>query len=158
MSPTVTGYAASTLGSLALLLVAWRWPRAGRLLYAVLFVVAGAFNLVTAIRAPQLYVKGFAPLAFPPMNEFIERVLVLAPDVFVGTIALGQLAIAVAIALGRGALLWAGVTGAATFLVAISWLGAGAAFPTNLVLAAGAVLLLRAARPRAAAGSSRRSA
>jgi hypothetical protein len=52
------------------------------------------------------------------------------------------------LALGRGLLLWLGAVGAACFLVAISWLGVGAAFPTNLVLAAGVVLLLRAQRPR----------
>jgi hypothetical protein len=56
--------------------------------------------------------------------------------------------VAIALALGRGLLLWLGVVGAACFLVAISWLGMGAAFPTNLVLAAGVVLLLRARRPR----------
>jgi len=46
-----------------------------------------------------------------------------------------------------GPLLWLGVVGAACFLVAISWLGVGAAFPANLVMAAGVLLLLRG-RPR----------
>jgi len=53
------------------------------------------------------------------MRQFIERVVSLAPDAFVLAIAVGQL------------------------LVAISWPGVGAAFPTNLVLAAGVLLLLR---------------
>ena len=50
---------------------------------------------------------------------------------------------AVVLTVGRGVLLGFGVVGAASLLVAISWLGAGAAFPLNLVLAAGVVLLLR---------------
>jgi membrane protein implicated in regulation of membrane protease activity len=81
------------------------------------------------------------------MREFIERVVALAPDAFVLAIAAGQVLAGVALALGRGALLWLGVVGAACFLVAISWLGVGAAFPTNLVLAAGVLALLRARRP-----------
>ena len=143
MSTVATGYLFTSIVSVMMLAVAWRWPRAGRLLYAVLFFAAGVFNAVTAVRTPQVYVDGFAPHAFPPMREFIERIVVLAPDAFVLTIAAGQVLVAVALTVGRGVLLWLGVVGAAFFLVAISWLGVGAAFPLNLVLAAGVVLLLR---------------
>jgi hypothetical protein len=131
-----------------MLVVAWRRPRVGRRLYAALFLGAGIFNAVTAVRTPQVYVQRFAPHALPPVREFIERVVALVPDAFVLTIAAGQVLVAVALAFGRGLLLWFGVVGAACFLVAISWLGVGAAFPTNLVMAAGVVLLLRARRLR----------
>lgn len=111
--------------------------------YAVLFLAAGIFNAVTALRTPAVYVTGFAAHAFPPMREFIERVVALAPDAFVLTIAAGQVLVAFALTLGRWLPLWAGVVGAACFLVAISWLGVGAAFPANLVLAAGVLGLVR---------------
>jgi hypothetical protein len=80
------------------------------------------------------------------MREFIERVVALAPDAFVLSIAAGQVMVALALAVGRGFLLWAGVVGAACFLGAISWLGMGAAFPMNVVMAAGVALLLRGRR------------
>jgi hypothetical protein len=126
-----------------MLLLAWRRPRAARWAYALLFLGAGVFNAVTALRTPEVYVTGFAPHAIGPFRDFIERVVALAPDAFVLTIAAGQALVAVALAAGRGLLLVAGAVGAALFLVALSWLGVGAAFPTNLVLAAGAILLVR---------------
>jgi hypothetical protein len=144
MTPIAIAYLVTVVASTAMLLASWRWPRAGRLLYAALFLGAGIFNAVTAVRTPQVYVTGFAPHAFPPMREFIERVVALAPDAIVLTIATCQVFVAIALALGRGALFWAGVAGAACFLVGISWLGVGAGFPMNLVLAAGVVLLPRA--------------
>ncbi len=137
------GYLVTGSAALALLLVAWRRPALGRWLFAALFVGAGLFNAVTALREPEVYVTGFAPHAFPPMREFLERVVALAPDAIVLTIASGQLAIGVGLALGRGVPFRASVVGATCFLAGISWLGTGAAFPLNLVLAAGALLLLR---------------
>ncbi len=150
MSPLATAYLATSAVSAALVLVAWRRPRAGRVLYAVLFGGAAAFNAVTALRTPRVYVDGFAPLAFPPMRQLIEDVVALAPDAFVLAIAAGQALAAAGFALGRGVPLVLAAYGAPSFLAAISWLGVGAAFPVNLVLAAGALLVLR--RPRAATG------
>lgn len=143
MSTLATGYLVTSFTSLLLLLVAWRWPRTGRIPYAVLFLSAAAFNAFTAVRTPDVYVQGFGPRAFPPMREFIERVVALAPDAFVLAIAAGQLLVGIALALGRGLPFRLGVAGAACFLVGLSWLGVGAAFPVNLVLAAGVLLLLR---------------
>ncbi len=143
MSAVATGYVVTAAGSLLLLALAWRCPRAGRLAFAALFVGASVFNAVTAIKNPTAYVDGFAPHAFPPMREFLERVVALVPDAFVLTIAAGQLLAGVGLAIGRGTPFHAGVIGAACFLTAISWLGIGAAFPLNLVMAAGVLLLLR---------------
>ena len=147
MTPLIGGYVATTVVSLVLLAVAWRWPRAGRFPFAVLFLAAGVFNTMTALRTPQVYIDGFAPHAFSPMREFIERVVALAPDAFVLTIAAGQLVAAVGLALGRGILFQLAIVGAACFLVGISWLGVGAAFPLNLVLAAAVLLLPRRTSP-----------
>jgi len=78
-----------------------------------------------------------------PFREFIERVVALAPQAFVLAVAGGQVLVGLGLVVGRGLPLAGGAAGAAFFLVAISWLGVGAAFPLNLVLAAGALLLLR---------------
>ncbi len=142
-SSLLVPYVATSLGALALLLAAWLRPRAGRVLYALLFLGAGAFNAVTALRTPDVYVQGFAPHAIGPFREFIERVVALAPDAIVLAIAIVQVLAGAAIAAGRGWVLVGGVVVAAMFLAALSWLGVGAAFPANLVMAAGALLLLR---------------
>jgi hypothetical protein len=147
MSPLAKGYLFTAVGSAALLLAAHRRPRLGRVLFALLFGVAAIFNAATAIRTPEVYVEGFAPHAIRPMREFIERVVALAPDAFVLAVAAGQLLVALALAFGRGLTFALGVAGAAAFLVGISWLGVGSAFPLNLVLAAGVLLLLRQGRP-----------
>ena len=98
---------------------------------------------MTALRSPDVYVTGFGPHAFAPMRQFIEGAVALAPGAIVLAIATGQLLVAVGLALGRGVPFRVAVVGATCFLVGISWLGVGAAFPTNLVLAAGVLLLLR---------------
>lgn len=110
---------------------------------------------MTALRTPQVYIDGFSPHAFPRMREFIERAVALAPDAFVLTTAAGQLVAAVGLALGRGILFQLAIVGAACFLVGISWLGVGAAFPLNLVLAAGVLLVLRRTSPASTRPASR---
>jgi hypothetical protein len=142
----VAAYTVTGAVSLALLGAAWWRPRAARWAFAALFAGAACFNAVTALRTPEVYVTGFGPVAFPPMREFILGVVALAPGPFVLAIAAGQLVIAVGLAVGRGAPLRLAVVGATVFLGAISWLGVGAGFPTNLVLAAGVILLLRGER------------
>jgi hypothetical protein len=146
MRPLLTGYLVTGAASLGLLAVAWRWPRRGRWPFAVLFAGAALFNAVTALRTPEVYVAGLGPRAFPPMRQVIEDAVALAPGPFVLAIAAGQLLVAAGLARGRGAPFRVAVVGGATFLAAISWLGTGAAFPTNLVLAGGVVLLLRGER------------
>ena len=143
MSPIAIAYAITAGVSIAMLLAAWRRPRVGRLLFAVMFFAAGLFNGVTALRTPQVYVHGFGRYAVGPYRSFIEGPFAVAPGVFVLAIAAGQLLVALGITFGRGLLFKAGVAGAVVFLLAISGLGVGAAFPLNLVLAAGAVLLMR---------------
>jgi hypothetical protein len=146
MTPLATAYVVTGTVSLAMVGVAWRWPRAGRWPFAALFAGAAAFNAFTALRTPDVYVTGFGPRAFPPMREFILGVVALAPGAFVLAIAAGQLVVAIGLAVGRGPPFRLAVVGATVFLCAISWLGVGAGFPTNLVLAAGVILLIRGER------------
>jgi hypothetical protein len=143
VSTVATGYVVTSVVSLLLSALAWRAPRFGRFPFAALFLGAAIFNTVTASRTPNVYVEGFAQHALPPMREFIERVLSLAPGAFVISIAIGQFVAGVGLVLGRGLLFRLGVVWAASFLVGISWLGVGAAFPTNLVMAAGVLFVLR---------------
>jgi hypothetical protein len=155
VGPLLVPYVVTSAVSLALLVAAWRRPRVGRWAFALLFLGAAVFNAVGALRDPRIYVTGFAPHAIGPFREFIERVVALAPDAFVLAIAVGQFLIGIALASGDGLVLRLGVIGAVVFLVAISWLGVGAAFPTNLVLAVGARLLWRTGAPSSSSVSAR---
>ena len=118
-----------------------RWPRIARLLAGISFIVAGGFNILTALSSPSLYVTGFGPHAFPIYKTFIYGVFERHAASFVVAIALGQLAV--------GTVMFAhvrwrklGYVGAIVFLVAITPLGIGSAAPSNLIFAVGLALLL----------------
>jgi len=132
---------ASNVVALLILLVSWRWRNVGRFLFLILFLWAGQLNLRLAISAPSTYLE-YARWAMEPYRQFILGPFVRHVGIFVGAIAIGQLAIAVLVAL-RGRSVALGLTGAIIFLFAIAPLGRGAAFPFSLVTAFAVALLLR---------------
>jgi hypothetical protein len=97
-------------------------------------------NLNAVLRSPQIYVAAYGPLAFA-YQKFIYGPFVANPSWFVVPIAVGQLAIGISL-LTR---LWikAGLCGAMLFLLAITPLGVGSAFPCTLILIVGLVILYR---------------
>jgi hypothetical protein len=144
MSERAMEYArlASTLVGLLMCFACWRWKNIGRLLFVVLFVWAGQINLRTALSNPTDYLN-YARLA--PVAAY--RDFILGPFArhiawFVVPVALGQLAIALFIAL-RGEAVRLGLAGAGLFLLAIVPLGIGSGFPAPLVMASAAGLLWR---------------
>jgi hypothetical protein len=90
-----------------------------------------------------MYVEGFGPTAIPLYQAFIEGPFARNPALFVLPIALGQLLCGLAVLFGRGRWVRLGLVGCIVFLVAITGLGVGCAFPANLVMAIGPALLLR---------------
>lgn len=124
------------------LITAWIRPLLARWLYALLFGGACLVNAWTATFHPDAYL-GYAPLAMldvyrdlvGALSAFQVGVLVMAVAVCQGFAAFG-------LAIG-GPLARVALVGAAIFLVAIAPLGAGAAFPSTLLMALGALLLLR---------------
>jgi hypothetical protein len=140
----LAGYFASLLVAAALVVLCARWPHtAGRLGVAVLFLPAGVVNATLALVNPSLYVEGFGPTAIPLYQAFIEGPFAVNPTLYVLPIALGQLLCGVAVLFGRGHAVRLGLGGCIVFLVAITGLGVGCAFPANLVMAIGPALLLR---------------
>jgi hypothetical protein len=132
---------ASNLAALAILLVCRRWPRAGRGLFFALFLWASQVNLRFALTRPDVYLD-YARWAVEPYRRFILGSFASHTEQMVGAIALGQLAIAVLVAL-RGRALRLGLIGAIVFLLAIAPLGRGAAFPFSLIVSAAALLVMR---------------
>ncbi len=127
-------YLVTNLLALGLVVLAFTKPRTTRWLFTALFGGAAIFNAIFALRDPGAYVSGYAKLAAPAYRDFIEGTFAAHTTPIVLSIALGQLVIAVMLALG-GRSLTRGAIGAVVFLVAISPLGVGSAFPSTLILA-----------------------
>jgi hypothetical protein len=132
---------ASNLGAALILLASWRWRNAGRVLFFVLFLWAAGINMRLALLDPGSYLE-YARWAVEPYRRFILGPFARHAGLFVGAIAVGQLAIAVLVAL-RGRAVALGLAGAVIFLLAIAPLGRGSAFPFSLIASAAAVLLAR---------------
>lgn len=56
-SDIVAPYIASNVLALILLACAWRWPRAARWLFAVVFLAASVVNALFALSQPEVYLS-----------------------------------------------------------------------------------------------------
>ena len=135
-------YVGWTIFILLLLLAAWKRPRVARLLFSVLFVGGGAWNLFASLTMPQFYVETYGPFATPPYAAFIYGPFAANVALFVVPIAIGELTIGI-LATGTGRALQLGMIGAMAFLLAIAPMGAGSCFPFSLFGIAAAYLLFR---------------
>lgn len=114
-----------------------------RLLYVLLFLWAGCWNTYLANAHPEDYLT-YAPLAYSASyRDFILGYFASHVTAIVGAIAIGQLSIAVLVAT-RGRAVQVGLAGAIVFLLAIIPLGVGSGFPATLIMAVGALMLIRA--------------
>lgn len=135
-------YGGSNVFSLALLVLAIKWPRPTRYLFVLVFVAAGMFNTYTALTQPELYLN-YAELAVLDIyRKFIDGLFSDYTQTFVLLIAAGQLTVGACL-LGSGNLLSLGVAGGIVFFVAICPLGLGSAFPMPLVLAIALLVMKR---------------
>lgn len=128
--------------SILLAVAAWKRPNLGRFSFATLFAWAAFVNLRTALATPEVYLEYAKLTESPTYRAIIEGPFARHVTAYVAAIAVGQAAIAAAF-LGRGALVKLGALGAIVFLVAIAPLGVGSAFPSTLVGAGAAAVLLR---------------
>lgn len=128
--------------SIVMAVAAWKRPNVGRGLFAALFLWAGLFNAQTAIQRPAEYL-GYATLTeSPAYRAIIEGPFARHITTYVLLIAVGQLCIGVGMLL-RGTLTRVACIGAIAFLLAIAPLGIGSGFPSTLIMAGGAAVLLR---------------
>ena len=127
--------------ALTMVLVSWRSRLAGRLFFVLLFSWASFVNLRLSIVDPNAYL-GYAPLAWSDWyRDFIRGFFAAHITAIVAGIAVGQAAIAVLVA-ATGRAVSLGLSGAIVFLLAIAPLGVGSGFPTTLLMAWAAGLLL----------------
>jgi hypothetical protein len=128
--------------ALLLVPVAAKWPKIARLLFSVLFLGAGVWNLFASLTMPAFYVETYGPVATPPYAAFIAGPFAADPARFVVPIAVGQLAIGI-LATGTGRSVRLAMLGSMVFLLAIAPMGVGAAFPFSIFGILAAYLLYR---------------
>ncbi|MBO9729680.1 MAG: hypothetical protein J7623_13670 [Chitinophaga sp.] len=137
---SLTSIAANVI-SLAILMAAIFWPVIARFLLSVIFIGAAFFNAFMAIRNPELFMVYGAMTVSPIYEQFIYGAFRDNIAAIVVSISICQLATGIFIA-ASGAVLRLGLIAAVIFLVAIAPLGAGSAFPSTLLLAMAAIILL----------------
>lgn len=141
-------YLTANAVGLVLLEIGYWFPRLARWAWIGIFVWAACVNTVTAATEPWAYLAygGLTPSAW--YHDFINGWFSQHIPAFVGSIAAGQLAIAILLSRDARARRL-GVIGAIVFLVAIAPLGIGSGFPFSVSAIASIVLMdqrLRALR------------
>jgi hypothetical protein len=129
--------------AVAFLVLALYRPNPARMIAGGGFVLAGLVNGTLAILNPQIYVTGFGPNAVGVYKTFIYGLVAQAPTRFILAIAVWQLVVAGLILVNSTDYTRLGLVAATVFLIGISPLGVGCAFPSNLILAAALVALMR---------------
>jgi len=127
--------------ALLMVVLSWRWKSAARALYALLFLAAGIFNLVTVFTRMDEYALS-ERLAY---GSWAQRFFLHHTTAIVVAIAIGELLVAVLMTL-RNWPVTVGSLGAVLFLLGIvplgTPLGTAAGFPVSAILAFGALLLM----------------
>lgn len=134
-------YTISNLAGFVLIILAIMRPSTTRWIFSFIFTGAAAFNTMTAIYSPEDYLSYASMAALPLYEDFINGFFSGHIRVIVISIAAAQLFIGMSIT-GRAVLANIALAGAAFFLLAIAPLGAGAAFPSSVLMAAACIILL----------------
>ncbi|NIM90199.1 MAG: hypothetical protein GTO17_04545 [Candidatus Aminicenantes bacterium] len=122
-----------------LIFICYKWPKIGKVAWGIIFILAGIFNIYTGISEPQAYVD-YGSSAIGLYKKFIYGVFSSYTSLIVSLIALGQILVGVFLFMKR-TLFFLGILGGIVFLLAISPLGIGSAFPSTLLMAISLVLL-----------------
>lgn len=138
----IVAYTLSNIAGAFMLLCSWKRPTTARIFYFLLFLWASWTNGRYSIYSPEVYLD-YANYTFMPLyKNFIQGTFRPYTTPIIFTIAICQFFIAVSMLL-RENFFKAGCWGGITFLLCISPLGIGAAFPASLTMAFGFYLLLK---------------
>jgi len=134
-------YVISQAVAIGFLWAAWKNTKLARLLFALLFVAASAFNMHLGLTSPDTYIV-YASMAVPLYRNFINGWFSHYNHIIIPMIALGQFAIGLGMLLKGWWVRWACV-GAIIFLLSIAPLMTGSAFPFSLIVSCAAWLVLK---------------
>ena len=133
-------YVISHVFALLLIFICYKWPKVGKVIFAVGFILAGIFNIYTGMSSPEAYVNAYGQGAVALYQKFIYGPFSDYTSLLVSLIAVGQILVGIFLFMKRTFFLL-GVLGGIIFLVAISPLGLGSAFPSTLLMSISLVLL-----------------
>jgi len=122
-----------------LIFICYKWPKIGKVAWGIIFILAGIFNIYTGISNPQAYL-GYGSHTVDFYKKFINGIFSSYTSLIVFLIASGQILVGIFLFMKRTPFFW-GILGGIIFLVAISPLGIGSAFPSTLLMAISLVLL-----------------
>lgn len=140
-SLTSLPYNISNIVAVGIVISAMLWPTVARVLLSTIFIGAFALNLFTAIANPSAYLE---------FGEFTTssfyRSIILGPfsyhvQLYVSLIAICQLLVGIFICY-KGRLMNIAMISAVVFLIAISPLGFGSAFPAPMIMALALIILM----------------
>jgi hypothetical protein len=132
-------YAITHAFSFALIFICYKWPKIGKVVWGIIFILAGIFNMYLGNSNPQKYVE-YGQHAVGLYQKFIYGPFGSYASLFVSLIALGQILVGIFLLMKR-TLFLLGILGGIIFLIAISPLGIGSAFPAPLLMVLSLVLL-----------------
>ena len=143
MQDFLVPYIISNIFSLVLIFMCYKWLKAGKVVWGVIFFAAGAFNLFSAFTNPQIYVQAYGASAVLSLyRDFIYGAFSRHATLFVSLIAIGQMTTAALLNVSERTFPF-GISGGIIFLLAITPLGLGSAFPSTLLMAVSLWLLWR---------------
>lgn len=125
-------YLLSQVVALAFVMIAYQNTRLTRLLFGLMFLGAAATNLRIALQNPDVYLD-YGKMALPLYHDFINGWFSQHNQILVPMIAIGQLLIGIGMVLNGWWVRWA-CYGAILFLLAITPLMVGSAFPFPLLV------------------------
>jgi hypothetical protein len=132
-------YVITHIVAISLVIICYKWPKIGKMVWGIIFILSGLFNIYTVISNPQAYVE-FGKHAVGLYQKFIYGLFSSCTTLIVSLIALGQIGVGFFLFMKR-TLFLLGIMGGIIFLVAISPLGMGSAFPSTLLMSISLVLL-----------------
>lgn len=133
---------ATNLIAVAMIAVSWFSQKWGRLVFGLLFFWAAGVNWWLAQTTPEVYLKFADSAVLPLYREFILGFFARHTREIVTLIAAGQAFVGVLVFL-PGVWLRIGLSSAIFFLIAIAPFGIGSAFPSSLLMAGAALVLMR---------------
>jgi hypothetical protein len=125
--------------SFALIFICWKLPKIGKVVWGIIFILAALFNMYLGNSNPQKYVE-YGQHAGGLYQTFIYGPFSSYTSLFVSLIAFGQILVGIFLLMKRTFFLL-GILGGIIFLIAISPLGIGSAFPSTLLMAFSLLLL-----------------
>jgi len=125
--------------AIILIFICYKRPKIGKIVWGIIFILAGIFNMYTGISNPQAYIE-YGQSAVGLYQKFIYGLFSSYTSLIVSLIASGQIVVGILLLMKRKLFLL-GIIGGIIFLIAISPLGIGSAFPSTVLMSISLILL-----------------